>query len=186
MNTIEEASKSKADSEWIGGISIYSKNAFIANCNTPRSDSSIYNYNLAKNYLFLLSKGKISLGELSFSKSNNSLNPEQNTRLELEDLLSVELLGAVHSVLTLIPKSTKMMVLDRMLGLVRKERNGEIVTRLISLVKEALKFYSCVKHIGQAEQWGGRMSAAGSSHRPDGLIYSLYKNVPKNVGQLSL
>lgn len=176
LNTIEEASKSKGDSEWVAGASLYSKNVFVANSNTPKNDAATYNYNLARTYVQLMTKGQLHLGEPSGLRAHGSLSDG----FSRADLLSPELLAAFHSVLSLLPKALKIHLTAKLTHLLLADRSPLLLEHLLPTFKEALKFCACFEQLSSFEPRSHKVSAAGSSQKPD-LTSALYKNTTSQV-----
>ena len=182
LNTIEEASKSKGDSEWVAGTSLYSKNVFIANANTPKNDLATYNYNLARTFLQLMTKGQLHLGEAAILPRPQLGLADGSLHFALPDLLSPELLGAFHSVLGLLPKSLKTLLTAKLTQVLLAARSPALLEHLLPTFREALKFCACFEQLALFEPRSHKASAAGSSQKPDGLLSALYKNTTTQVG----
>lgn len=177
LNTIEEASKSKGDSEWAAGVSLCAKNVFLAPANTPKNDAAAYNFSLARTYLQLMTKGQLHLAESALPRAQ----PADALHFSQSDLLSPELLGAFHSVLGLLPKPLKTHLTAKLTHLVLAARSPQLVEHLLPTFKEALKFCACFEQLASFEPRSLRASAAGSSQKPDGPMSALYRNTSSQV-----
>lgn len=202
MNTIEEASRSKVDSEWPTNIAYY-RNVFIANCNTPRqikeTPEQLTYVRLAKSYLELLSMGTISCSaDSTFSKliqnhptvsdcgkEHPRVGPGRQVNvLRPNDVLSYQLLSAFHSVLCLVPKMMKLELVECVTNLIRQDKNLKLAAVLLPTLKECIRFLSLSKIMrSSAEKLNCANSAGNSSHGLEGKISSLYKSFQNKVRQ---
>lgn len=200
MNTIEEASRSKLDSEWPANTAYY-RNVFIANSSTPRqikeTPEHLTYIRLAKSYLELLSMGTISCsGDYTFSKliQNHPLMAEstkdpsrigtgrQLSILRPNNLLSYHLLGAFHTVLCLVPKMMKLELVECITNLIRQDKNSNLTSALLPTLKECVRFLAFSKAMrNSSERLNCANSVGNSSHGLEGRISSIYKSFQSKV-----
>lgn len=192
MNTIEEASRSKYDSEWPATQS-YSRNVFLANCGTPRhskeSPEQLILTRMAKSYIELVSMGAVSCSvDVSFARliqtsMGNNEQPKEVSRLKtsvptITNILSVNLLNAFHAVLCLVPKSMKFEMVESLTQLVKQERNFSLVTALLPLLRQSIKFVACCRYLRPAEKLPGNYSV---DSYPNDKVCSVYRSFAAKV-----
>lgn len=196
MNTIEEASRSKFDSEWPANAS-YSRNVFIANCGTSKqfkdSAEQLIYIRLTKSYLELLSLGTVSCSvDTSFAKliqngPQNIENSKENGRnglgrqssiLKLPNILSLNLFSAYHAVLSLVPKGLKFELIDCIAHLVRQERSLALANVLLPATRQCLRFMACCRYMRFSERLVGNYSVdSGNNDR----VCSVYRSFISRV-----
>jgi hypothetical protein len=201
VNTIDEVSRSKMDSEWPGTIS-YTKNVFVANCSTPKetSESMIYK-RLANSYITLLFQGTVTLeslgSKISYSYPDMILakrNAESPTNrspsispnhIQPTSILSEELLPAFHSILCLVPRNIKFEMTRLLTNLLQSASSPDLAMKVLPVLRESIKFAVCFKKSRSVSEYpplqlpSGQMSVGTSSHGGIERVQSLYKGMQK-------
>ena len=192
------------DSEWPGSIS-YSKNVFVANCSTPKETSESFIYKrLASSYLLLLSQSTLSFSADSFAPKliqnihdphllKKTSNSSPNSRspsgspipIQLNAILSPELLLAFHSILCLVPKNLKFDLTRMMASFIQANPSPSIVLKLLPVLRESIKFTVCYKRTRPnidcqpLQHHSGPLSVGNSSHGGIEKMQGLYRGLQK-------
>lgn len=99
-------------------------------------------------------------------------------------MLSFELLGGLHGVVSLMNKSTKFELLASVTQMMQEEPSSgmqEHVGKLLPMARDAIKFITCSRHLKSQENFNTTLSVGNSSHGLDGRLYSVYCSMQKSV-----
>lgn len=196
VNTIEEASRSKFDSEWPANVS-YNRNVFIANCSTSKqfkdSAEQLIYIRLTKSFLELLSIGTVSCSvDTSFAKllqlgpQSSELSKEmgrtgvgrQTSILKSSSVLSMSLLSAYHAVLSLVPKGLKFELIECISHLARQDRSLAMVNMLLPTIRQCVRFMACCRFMRFSERMVGTYSVDSCNND---RVCSVYRSFVSKV-----